>query len=120
MPAAKSDPTADFFAKLATRGREPLLAKAVGSARFNIVDGKRTESWLLTIDKGELLVSRRKTTADCVVRSGKTTFERAAAGKLNLMAAVLRGEVEIQGDLRLLVLLQRLFPRPSRRKTRKR
>jgi putative sterol carrier protein len=65
-------------------------------------------------------VSRRNAAADCIVRAGKTTFDRAAAGKLNLMAAVLRGEVEVRGDLRLLVLLQRLFPRPSRDTRRKR
>jgi len=30
-----------------------------------------------------------------------------------LMAAVLRGEVAVEGDPRLLVRLQRLFPRPQ-------
>jgi putative sterol carrier protein len=113
MPVT-SDPTAEFFTELGSRGRESLLTKVTGSARFDIVDGKRTERWLLTIDKGELRVSRRNAAADCVLRARKTTFDRAAVGKLNLMAAVLRGEVEVRGDPRLLVLLQRLFPRPSR------
>jgi putative sterol carrier protein len=114
MPAVKSDPTAEFFTELGSRGRESLLTKVTGSARFDIVDGKRTERWLLTIDKGELRVSRRNAAADCILRARKTTFDRAAVGKLNLMAAVLRGEVEVRGNPRLLVLLQRLFPRPSR------
>ena len=114
MPAVTSDPTAEFFTELGSRGREPLLRKVTGSARFDIVDGKRTERWLLAIDKGELRVSRRNAAADCIFRAQKATFDRAAVGKLNLMAAVLRGEVEVRGDPRLLVLLQRLFPRPSR------
>ena len=120
MPAVTSDPTAEFFAELGSRGRERLLTKATGSARFDIVDGKRTECWLLTFDKGELRVSRKNAAADCILRAGKTTFDRAAAGKLNLIAAVLRGEVKVRCDLQLLVLLQRLFPRPSRDTRRKR
>jgi putative sterol carrier protein len=119
MPAVKSDPTAEFFAELGSRGREPLLTKATGSARFDIVDGKRTERWLLTIDKGDIRVSRGNAGADCILRAERALFDRAADGKLNLLAAVLRGEVEVRGDPRLLVLLQRLFPRPSRDTRRK-
>ena len=111
-----SDPIAEFFAELGRRGHEPLLEKAKGSARFDVVDGKRTERWLLTIDRGDLRVSRKNAAADCVLRVDRPTFERAVSGKLNLMAAVLRGEVAVGGDPRLLVLLQRLFPRPSRRR----
>jgi putative sterol carrier protein len=35
-----------------------------------------------------------------------------AAGKVNAFAAVLRGAIKIEGDPRLLVLFQRLFPGP--------
>ena len=111
-----SDSIAEFFAELGRRGHEPLLEKAKGSARFDVADGKRTERWLLTIDKGDLAVSRRNIAADCILRVDRSSFERAVAGELNLMAAVLRGEVAVGGDPRLLVLLRRLFPRPSRRR----
>ena len=111
-----SDSIAEFFAELGRRGHEPLLEKAKGSARFDVADGKRTERWLLTIDKGDLAVSRRHIAADCILRVDRSSFERAVAGELNLMAAVLRGEVAVGGDPRLLVLLRRLFPRPSRRR----
>jgi len=113
-----SDAIAEFFAELGRRGHEPLLENASGSARFDVADGKRTERWLLTIDKGDLSVSRKNAAADCVVRVGRAAFERAVKGKFNLMAAALRGEFTIGGDPRLLVLLQRLFPRPSRRRRR--
>lgn len=115
MPAVTVDPTAEFFAELGSRGHEPLLSKAKGSARFDVVDGKRTHRWLLTIDKGDVRVSRRNAAADCVVRADKAFFDRAVAGELNFMAAGLRGDVTVQGDPKLLVLLQRLFPRPSGR-----
>ena len=119
MAARKQRPTSDsiaeFFAELGRRGHEPLLEKARGSARFDIADGRRTERWLVTIDKGDLRVSRRNAAADCILRVDRSSFERAVAGKLNLMAAVLRGEVIVGGDPRLLVLLRRLFLKPSRR-----
>jgi putative sterol carrier protein len=85
-----------------------------------VADGKRTERWLLTIDKGEVAVSRKNAAADSVVRADKALFERAVAGERNFFAAVLRGEVAIEGDAKLLVLLQRLFPRPSGRRRRRR
>jgi putative sterol carrier protein len=112
------DATAEFCAELGSRGHEPLLRKAKGTARFDVVDGKRTERWLLAIDKGDVRVSRRNAAADCVVRGDKAFFDRAVAGELNFMAAGLRGELTVQGDPRLLVLLQRLFPRPSGRGAR--
>jgi putative sterol carrier protein len=113
-----SDAIAGFFAELGQRGHEPLLENASGSARFDVTGGKRTERWLLTIDKGDLAVSRTNAAADCVVRVDRAAFERAVKGKFNLMAAALRGELTIGGDPRLLVLLQRLFPRPSRLRRR--
>jgi putative sterol carrier protein len=111
-----SDSIAEFFAELGRRGHEPLLEKARGSARFDVADGRRTERWLVNIDKGDLRVSRRNAAADCILRVDRSSFERAVAGKLNLMAAVLRGQVIVGGDPRLLVLLRRLFPQPSRRR----
>ena len=111
--AVRPDPTADFFAELGRRGHEPLLRKASGSARFEVVDAGRTARWLLTIDKGDIRVSRRNAAADCVLRADKASFDQLIAGKQNFMAAGLRGEVAVRGDPKLLVLLQRLFPRPS-------
>lgn len=104
-----SGPIEEFFEGLGRRGPEPLLRRATGSARFDIVDGKRTERWLLTIDRGEIGVSRRNAAADAVVRADKAFFDRAVAGGANFMSALLRGEVVFQGDPKLVVLLQRLF-----------
>ena len=113
MTSVSADPTTEFFAELSSRGHEPLLRKAKGSARFDVRDGRRTERWLLVIDKGDVDVSRRNADADCVVKADRATFDRIVAGELNFMAAGLRAEVSVQGDPQLLVLLQRLFPRPS-------
>ena len=105
----------DFFHGLHERGRDPLLRKATGVTRFDIVDGPGTDRWLLTVDRGEVRISRgdEDSPSDAVLRADRATFARIAAGRMNILAAVLRGAVQIEGDVRLLVLLQRLFPRPS-------
>jgi putative sterol carrier protein len=107
----RADSTAEFFDELASRGREPLLRKVTGSARFDLVAGDRTDRWLLSIDQGDIRVSRGNDAADSVLSVSKESFDRLVVGELNLMAAVLRGEVAVEGDPRLIVRLQRLFPR---------
>jgi putative sterol carrier protein len=117
MAKSTTDATERFFESLADRGEEPLLRKATGSARFEIVDGKRTKRWLLTVDKGRLGVSRQAVASpDCVVRANKTLFDQIASGKENAVAAVLRGDLALEGDWRLLVWIQRLFPGPRQRR----
>jgi putative sterol carrier protein len=119
MATRPADPTTKFFDALAGRGEEPLLRKASGSTRFEIVDGKRTRQWIVTVEKGRLDVSRGSVAQpDCIIRVDKALFDKIAAGKENAVAAVLRGDLAIQGDWRLLVWMQRLFPGQRRpRKT---
>lgn len=114
-----ADPTATFFAKLATRAHEPLLRKASGMIRFEIVEGRRVRRWYLGVDEGELSVSTKApATTTCTIRADKAVFDRLAAGRMNAVAAVLRGDLLVDGDWRLLVRLQRLFPNPPRRRRR--
>lgn len=106
-----TDATAEFFNELETRGHDPALEKARGTLRFDITDGgKRPAHWLVTIDKGNVAVSRGKADANCVVRADRTLFDGMARGEVHPLAAVLRGSVGAEGDLRLFVLFQRLFP----------
>jgi putative sterol carrier protein len=98
----------DFFEELGARGHEPLLERASGTVRVEVTNGKRT-AWLVTIEKGDVSVSRRNARADCVLRVPEKVFEGVVKGRTNATAAVLRGEVEIEGDPELLVLFQRLF-----------
>ena len=78
--------------------------------RIDLVDGDRTESRIVAIDRGDIAVSKKRSAADGVLRVDRAVFERMAAGELNPIAAVLRGEMSVDGDWRLLVLMQRLFP----------
>ena len=107
-----ADPTSRFFEELVRRGHEPLLGRVMGTVRFDLVHDGRTDSWLVTIDKGEVTVSRRNARADSVVRTERSFFADLATGRANAMAALLRGAIEVEGDRHPLAQFQRMFPGP--------
>lgn len=114
-----TDSTAEFFHELDRRGHEPLLEKATGSVRFDLADGRRIDRWLVSLDRGEVTASRKNAAADCVVRTDRRLFDAIARGDVNAMAAYLRGDLTLEGDPELMVLIQRIFPgppAPSRRR----
>ena len=110
-----TDPTVEFFEDLGRRGHEPLLAKAKGTVRFDLVDGARTDRWLVAVNKGAVTVVHKDGTAECTVRAEKSFFERLTAGEENAIAAVLRGALVCTGDAELLLAVQRIFPGPGDR-----
>ena len=107
------DATAAFFEDLSKRGSEPLLGKTKATIRFDIADSGRTDHWLVGIDNGALDVSRSSGEADCIISADKAAFDKVASGRTNAMASFLRGALAVDGDPRLLVRVQRLFPAPT-------
>ena len=103
-----------FFHELGERGHEPLLAKVTGSVRFDVVDGDRTDRWLVTISRGDVTVSHQRGRPECTIRGDKGLFDELAGGRTNAMAAVLRGALVCSGDVELLFAIQRIFPGPPR------
>ena len=101
-----------FFEALAREGHHPMLESVRATVRFDLADGGKTKRWFLVIDKGNLTVSRRNVRADCVIRAERSVFEGLASGRVNAMAALLRGDLVAEGDPRVLVLLRRLFAAP--------
>jgi putative sterol carrier protein len=112
---AKTDATTTFFRELDSRGQEPLLEKATGTVRFDLIDGARTDRWLVTLEKGDASVSRQNVRADCVVHTKRAVFDAMVRGEVNAMAANLRGELVLEGNAELLVLIQRVLPSPPKR-----
>jgi putative sterol carrier protein len=108
-------PTTEFFEALSQRGHEPMLKTTSGTIRVNLATNGKVERWLITIDKGDVDVSHRRAATDCTVSASGDLFDRIASGKENALATALRGEVSIEGDSRLLVRLQRLFPSPPKK-----
>ncbi|HKY14614.1 MAG TPA: SCP2 sterol-binding domain-containing protein [Microthrixaceae bacterium] len=114
----RSDPTEAFFDDLAARGHEPLLARASGTVRIELHDGRRKEQWYLSIANGDLVVTRRGGDADAVLRTEKQLFDKLVTGRANTMAAFLRGAISFDGPFDLALLFQRLFPGPPPKRRR--
>jgi hypothetical protein len=108
-----SDATERFFEELAHRDNEPYLAGITGRVRFDIVGGKRTEHWLVTIDRGDIAVTQRSGEADCTMKAERELFDRIVRGEENAMAATLRGALLCTGEVDLLLAIQKLFPGPD-------
>ena len=109
-----ADATADFFERLGERDHEPLLEKTSGSVLFELTNGKQTDRWLVSIDKGDIDVSRKGGRADATVRARKDVFDGVARGEVNAMAALLRGAIHVEGNVALMARLQRLLPGPPK------
>jgi putative sterol carrier protein len=103
------DAVTAFFEDLGSRGYDPLLRSVSATVRFDLVSGKTTERWLLAIQKGNLSVSHRNVRADAVIRLSRDLFGGAASGETGLLPAMLRGEVVLEGDYRLMIMVRRLL-----------
>jgi putative sterol carrier protein len=115
-----TDATTEFFDELGRRGHEPLLQTTTGTLRFDVADGDRVERWFVTIEKGDVTVSRKNAHADAVVSTDRAGADGMFSGKVNAMAAFLRGAIEPRGDLGLILAFQRLFPGPPTSRTKAR
>jgi putative sterol carrier protein len=104
-----TEPTRAFFTRLSEE-HQPMLQSMTGTVRFDIADGERTEHWHLRIGKGDVALSHDDGPADCVISADIATFDAILTGRMNAMAAVLRGAITIEGKVVLLTALQRLFP----------
>ena len=108
------DPIASFFEDLSSRGHEPLLHHASGTLRLDLKLEKGVERWYITMVKGDVAVSHRNAKADASIRMDRKLFEGMTRGTVNLTAALLRGVLQIEGDLNLIMAFDRLLPGPRR------
>jgi len=111
-PAAAYAASRAFFEELHAKGHQPMLEKASGTLRFDLVGGPQVEHWYLTIAHGNLVVSQRKGRADVVVTVDGRLLDRIVTGTANATAAFLRGAMRVEGDFVLLMAFQRLFAGP--------
>ena len=107
-----AEATTDFFEDLAQRGHEPLLEQVTGRIAVELAGPRRTESWLVEVDKGDVAVSHENGESDCTIRTSQELFDGMVRGEVNAMAGFLRGTIDVEGDPELLVLFQRIFPGP--------
>jgi putative sterol carrier protein len=117
--SAMTDATAKFFEELGRRGHEPLLGRIKGTIRFDLEHDKGIEHRYVAIDKGDVKVSHKHAKADTIVRVDRELFDGMVRGRVNAMAAMLRGVISGDGDLEILMAFQRLFPGPPASRTRR-
>lgn len=108
-----SDPTARLFERISRLGRVDALAEVDGRLRFDVHEADRVEHRAIIVHRGQISVTDQVEDPDCVVDVDKDLFDRMAAGQSNAMTALLRGDMMVSGDVRLLVLLERLLPGPA-------
>ena len=106
-----TDATAEFFDGLSRRGHEPMLKRLSATLRWDIIDGARTEHRLVRIDHGDIRVTMSHEPADCVIIAERDVCNDVIKGRTSALAALLRGAATVEGNLELMVLAQRLFPR---------
>jgi len=104
---ATVDPIVSFFERL---DGYRIRRRATGSIRVDLRNGDKTQRWFVALDEGEVSVSHRNAKADAVIRTSRDAFEGMVTGRVNAMAAALRGVVSLEGDPGLLVLFQRALP----------
>jgi predicted lipid carrier protein YhbT len=101
----------EFLRGLVDR-EEPLLRALPGTLRFDLRGDGTVDRWFVSVEDGSFSVSRRNAKADCVARMDVGLADALARGEANAVSATLRGDIEIEGDMALLLAFQRLFPGP--------
>jgi putative sterol carrier protein len=104
--------TERILGEFARRGRQPSLASRSGTVRIELTQGGKTRSWRVTVASGEVTVASGAGKADTVIRADSDVFDRIAEGRVNAIAASLRGLVTVEGDAGLALALERLLPGP--------
>ena len=108
-----ADAVQAFFEELRTGDRSSVLgATTTGNLRLDLRAGRTVDRWLVTIDRGEVSVSHGNGPAESVIRMERSLFEGMVEGRVNAMAATLRGLVVAEGHTSIFVKFQRLFPGP--------
>jgi hypothetical protein len=77
------------------------------------MEGTTATRWVATLDRGEVTLESGHRAADATARLDRALFERMVEGDANATAAVLRGEVQLDGGLDLLMEVHRVFPGPD-------
>lgn len=107
-----AEPTDEFFDGLGHRGPDPLLMKVRGTVRFDLGHRDGIDHWVLVMSEGNISASRGARPTDCVVSTDLRFFDKVTTGEANPIAALLRNEIAVEGNLLLFHYFQRLLPGP--------
>ncbi|MET8258507.1 SCP2 sterol-binding domain-containing protein [Micromonospora sp. NPDC005553] len=106
--------TAEQYLRQLDTGRRPDLPETTaGTLRLDVRDDGSTDHWYLTIADQQVQVARSADDADLVVSADRRVFDRMVNGELHPGAAMLSNELTMQGEMRLLLVLRRIFAGPA-------
>lgn len=94
-----------FFDDLSNRGYMDVLNHVNGTVELDIEDTDRR--WV-TVRHGNIRVSQTPIAADCVLACDAETFIGIVCGRVNIVAASIRGSVTVSGDIALALAIRRL------------
>ncbi|MGI5522279.1 SCP2 sterol-binding domain-containing protein [Micromonospora sp. CA-259024] len=92
--------------------RLDLPETTAGTIRLDVRGDGCTDHWYLTIADQHVRVTRAADDADLVLSLDRPLFDQMADGEMHPGASLLRNELTVQGNMRLLMMLRRIFPGP--------
>jgi len=107
-----ADPISQFFADLAAPGHLATFEGHSATLRFDVRDGGQVLHWYVAVSDGDVAVTRQTKAADAVIQIGRAPCEAIVTGRMNAMAALLRGLLTCEGSMAALVMFQRCLPGP--------
>ncbi|MFG1883673.1 SCP2 sterol-binding domain-containing protein [Micromonospora sp. NPDC049102] len=102
-----------YLEQLDTSRSFDLPETTTGTLRLDLRDDGHTEHWYLTVAGQHLAVTRSAEDADLIVRAARSVFDELVNGDLPPGTAMLRNELTLRGDMRLLLVLRRVLPGPK-------
>jgi predicted lipid carrier protein YhbT len=109
---AEADPISQFFDGLAQPGHLATLESERSTLRFDVRDGSSVQRWYVTVQDGDVAVTRQNSPADAVVAIDRRHLEAIVEGRLNATAALLRGLLTCEGSVATVMMFQRCLPGP--------
>ncbi|WP_434741858.1 SCP2 sterol-binding domain-containing protein [Micromonospora sp. SH-82] len=104
--------TEEFFASLPERAPAVLRSPLSGSLRIDLYHGDHTAHWRVEMAPGEARVNRDSADADTTWVCRSNFFDRLVVGSEQAIAAMLRSETTIVGDIRLFLAFRGFLPSP--------
>ncbi|XTZ16222.1 SCP2 sterol-binding domain-containing protein [Micromonospora echinospora] len=104
--------TEQFFASLPARAPDIIRGPIDGTIQINLAADGRTEHWYVVLRDQEIQVSREQRPADAVLESSADLFDRLVTGNAQGLAAMLRNDTTLSGNVLLFLVFRAFFPAP--------
>jgi putative sterol carrier protein len=97
-----------LFQLLGKEEPNPVLRDVQGTLEFDLTD---VGQWQMKIDHGAVSVTEgTREHPDCVLVTDPEEFVRIVRGDDNIVAALLRGAIELSGNLNVAMSFRRILP----------